>query len=185
MLTYDGRHRFGRHRWRSTGAVFLSAIGLEIVKIQMLARWRSPIVTHYTRLAPLKTITADFRRAVLDKAAGSTEAKGKGVVDHRKIQKVLNQAMLKVSEEIARLDQAVEELKKSTEPPLYVKHLITKSEHRVLTTVEDMGTDAVAVCGFAYARRSFRLLRQQPTIKKLTCGSCMPELKASLPKEGR
>ena len=151
----------------------------------MLARWCSPVVTHYTRLAPLKTITADFRRAVLDKAAGSTEARGKGVADHRKIQKVLNKAMQKVSEEISRLDEAVEKLKKATEPPLYVKNMITKSEHRVLTTVEDMGADAVAVCGYAYARGSFRLIRNQPTSKKLTCGTCMPELKASLPKEGR
>ena len=51
------------------GAVFLSALGIELMKIQMLARWSSHIITHYTRLAPLRSITNDFKRAVLNAEA--------------------------------------------------------------------------------------------------------------------
>ena len=76
-------------------------------------------------------------------------------------------------------------MRKSTEPPLYVKNMITKAEHRVLTRMDDMGSDAVAVCGWAYARGPFRLQRNQPAVRTLTCGTCMPELKASLPEQGR
>ena len=46
--------------------MYLSSLGIELLKIQMLARWASPIITHYTRLAPLRSITNDFKRAMLN-----------------------------------------------------------------------------------------------------------------------
>ena len=55
----------GKHSFQSTGAVYLSSLGIELLKIQMLARWASPIITHYTRLAPLRSITNDFKRAII------------------------------------------------------------------------------------------------------------------------
>ena len=67
--TQEGQRRYGKHSFRSTGAVYLSSIGIELLKIQMLARWASTIITHYTRLAPLRSITADFKRAVLKNEA--------------------------------------------------------------------------------------------------------------------
>ena len=63
--TLDGQRRYGKHSFRSTGAVYLSSIGIELLKIQMLARWASTVITHYTRLALLRSITADLKRAVL------------------------------------------------------------------------------------------------------------------------
>ena len=60
LCTGKGVRRFGKQSWRSTGAVFLSCIGIEVIKIQTLARWCSPVVTHYTRLDHFTTITADF-----------------------------------------------------------------------------------------------------------------------------
>ena len=35
---------------------------IEVMKVQFMARWSSPVVTHYTRLAPLRAITTDFKR---------------------------------------------------------------------------------------------------------------------------
>ena len=63
--TPHGQRSYGKHSIRSTGAGYLSSIGIELLKIQMLARWASTIITHYTRLAPLRSITAEFKRAVL------------------------------------------------------------------------------------------------------------------------
>ena len=34
----------------------------------MLAGWASPVVTHYTRLAPLRAITSDFKRSLQEQA---------------------------------------------------------------------------------------------------------------------
>ena len=67
ILTHDGRKRFGKHSWRSTGAVFMTGIGIEIFKVQLMGRWACAVVTHYTRLAPLKAITEYFRRALAGK----------------------------------------------------------------------------------------------------------------------
>ena len=47
--TSDGQRRYGKRSFRSTGAVYLSSVGVELLKIQMLARWASTIITHYTR----------------------------------------------------------------------------------------------------------------------------------------
>ena len=46
--TVDGRKRFGKHSWRSTGAVYLTSVGLEVFKVQLMVRWSSPVVTHCT-----------------------------------------------------------------------------------------------------------------------------------------
>ena len=68
IITPDGQRRYGKHSFRNTGAVYLSSLGIELLKIQMLARWASPIITHYTRLAPLRSITNDFKGAILQAA---------------------------------------------------------------------------------------------------------------------
>ena len=44
------------------GAQFLAAMGLELFKIQLLARWASPIIKRYAAAAPLQAVPGDFRR---------------------------------------------------------------------------------------------------------------------------
>ena len=61
LCTSSGVRRFGKHSWRSTGAVVLAAFGLELWKIQLLERWASAQVLHYARLAPLTGLTAQVK----------------------------------------------------------------------------------------------------------------------------
>ena len=49
-----GKKRFGKHSWRSTGAVHLGECGLETNKISLMGRWFCAVVLHYTRLAPYR-----------------------------------------------------------------------------------------------------------------------------------
>ena len=51
----DGVNIFGKHSWRATGAVYLSALGIELAKISLLARWASALIVHYARIAPLRS----------------------------------------------------------------------------------------------------------------------------------
>ena len=47
-----------------TAAIFLSGdLNLKLLKLRMLARWDSPIVTHDTRRSPLKGLGDDVKRA--------------------------------------------------------------------------------------------------------------------------
>ena len=72
MVTAEGKNRFGRHSWRAAGAVYITSLGLEVVKIQMLVRWESALITHYARLAPLKTLGDDFKAALRKKRSKTT-----------------------------------------------------------------------------------------------------------------
>ena len=64
----DGNKVLGKHAWRAAGAVYLTSIGVDVYKTRMMARWACELIAHYARLAPLKAITADFKRAVYQKA---------------------------------------------------------------------------------------------------------------------
>mgnify|MGYP002281116694 CR=1 FL=1 len=77
----SGAKRFGKHSFRSTGAVLLSRLGLEVYKIQLLARWGSDVVLHYVRESPLETITKQVRGAIADKTVTDLVAKLAGEVD--------------------------------------------------------------------------------------------------------
>ena len=61
--THDnaGRCLFGGHSLRTGGASALTGLGLDGLKIECLARWHSPMIAHYARLAPLKSLTDEYR----------------------------------------------------------------------------------------------------------------------------
>ena len=67
----EGNKLFGKHAWRAAGAVYLTSIGVDVYKTRMMAIWACELITHYARLAPLKAITADFRRAIQQKSNAS------------------------------------------------------------------------------------------------------------------
>ena len=56
------RNLYGGHSLRTGGAVALSGLGLDSVRIEGLARWHSPMLLHYAKLAPLRTLTQEYRR---------------------------------------------------------------------------------------------------------------------------
>ena len=97
LYTKDGRIKYGKHSWRSTGAVFLAGIGVDLLKIQLMARWSSEVITHYSRLAPLKAITAGFKRAVMER---SGKTKGSTKADVKSIKSAVDVAMAKVAQAV-------------------------------------------------------------------------------------
>ena len=54
LVTNIGINRFGKHSWRSTGAVYLTSLGIELFRIQLMAIWSSPVIMRYCRLAPCR-----------------------------------------------------------------------------------------------------------------------------------
>lgn len=56
-----GRPLYGGHSLRTGGAVTLSSLGLDLQRIECMARWHSPMILQYARTAPLKSITAEFK----------------------------------------------------------------------------------------------------------------------------
>ena len=66
----NGLPRLGRHTWRSMGAIEMAMLGLELFKIQLLARWASPVILHYAQLAPLEGITRQVKHLKDTKSLG-------------------------------------------------------------------------------------------------------------------
>ena len=57
-----GRNIFGGHSMRVSGARHYAGLGLELFKLQVLARWTSPVILRYVAESPLTTITKDCRQ---------------------------------------------------------------------------------------------------------------------------
>ena len=150
LVTKEGQRRFGKHSFRSTGAVFLSGLGIELMKIQMMARWASAIITHYTRLAPLKSITADFKRAVLragrdpkqpaieDKRADKIlkKKKDKPGFDVNKVHAVMKAELAKFDEEMEILRRIVNIMAHQCRPLVYCQNKKTHTTHRIAVGFE-------------------------------------------------
>ena len=56
-----GRPSYGGHSMRISGARWLAMLGVEIRKIQVLARWDSDVVLHYIKTASMASITNDCK----------------------------------------------------------------------------------------------------------------------------
>ena len=119
VLTGDGRKRFGKHSWRSTGAVYMTSLRVEVYKVQLMARWSSTVVTHYTILAPLKAIAEDFRRAVMQRRALPPADQDKNI---RKIRRALDTDIKAVEDEVKSLDDAIKRVEAQMARKLYVKN---------------------------------------------------------------
>ena len=74
VLTPDGHRRFGGHSHRVEGARMLARMGMEIYKIQLMARWSSAVVMRYVGTAPLDSMTADAVRLASRSAADEAVA---------------------------------------------------------------------------------------------------------------
>jgi hypothetical protein len=57
----NGARLLGGHSFRVTGAQRLAALGVEVVKIMVLARWAGEAVLRYVRDAPLDTLPAEVK----------------------------------------------------------------------------------------------------------------------------
>ena len=59
----DGNRLLGGHSMRLAGARVLSASGMHLYQVELMARWKSPMLLHYAQTAPLTKITQDFEQA--------------------------------------------------------------------------------------------------------------------------
>ena len=63
------------------GAVFLTALKVELYRIQLLARWQSPVIMHYARLAPLKSLTDQVKDVQSAMSLGKLMAEVQGSIE--------------------------------------------------------------------------------------------------------
>ena len=110
----------------------------------MMARWSSPVVTHYTRLAPLKAITSDFRKALVKKEGDKAKDQAKLAME-RSVNKLTAQLTL-YQNELDEIRALLKKLEKCGNIKKFVTNRATGIRHRILTYYEDAGVLAKTVC---------------------------------------
>ena len=186
VLTVDGRNRFGKHSFRATGAVFLSTVGIEVAKIMMLGRWSCAVVLHYTRLAPLKSLASDFKRAITDKSSSKPTKRGQSTplardtFPQKKVMQLLGDQAKAFDEEMTKLKGLLKKLTEDCKPKEYVQNKLTLKTHLIVASFQDVGSEAITSCGWRYAHADVRFQGEPPTTKESTCSTCLPELAAAL-----
>ena len=99
--------------------------------------------------------------------------------DIRKIKRALDTDIKAVEHEVRSLDEAIQKVEAQLARRMYVRNLDTKSTHRLLTSISDVGMRASTFCGCKYALKDFEVTAAAPTARKETCGACLSELRAS------
>ena len=89
-LTKAGVRKFGKHSFRSTGAVQLAQMGLEVSKIQIIGRWLRRIVLRYCRDAPLKTTALEYKMSRSVAAASSQDNNTDDTIKKKHINMIMN-----------------------------------------------------------------------------------------------
>ena len=62
VVDADGSELLGGHSLRTGGAVLLASEGVHIYQIELMARWKSAMLIHYAKTAPLKKMSRDYVR---------------------------------------------------------------------------------------------------------------------------
>ena len=180
----NGVRRFGKHSFRSTGAVWLSEMGLAMEKVKLIGRWNCGVVNHYVRLAPLRTIATEYKRgrtaAISDQIAVTTATKSD------KVKAKLDEVAKHYENKIAELFAIITKVEAQSRPKAFVVNRRTGNHHKVLTRIDDVGTAAIAYCGFKYVAAPIQMLRELPSDLKKNelCATCLAEVRATLVAKG-
>jgi len=154
-----GRKRYGGHSMRVSGAQWLAGLGLEVFKIQVLARWSSDVVLRYIGDRHLATIATDCTR-LLDRVEPEVEAAPPPT------QSTPCNMPEDIAEEIAFLkrqllafDARIDEARAATSTRKDLSYVINELSGKVHLMTGDLLAPSVAwrtKCGWAFARAPFR-----------------------------
>ena len=166
-----GRQLFGGHSLRTGGAVTLSGLGLEAAHIECMARWSSPMLLHYARLAPLKSLTSEYIKRARH---------GEQSLDAATLSSKLGALQSTVESLARRLDRDLEDCDiPVTGAGLDIYVLNCKSAIWHLATVHNMSlASGVTVCKWEYSHHSSTFAHTEPKAQhgRVYCNRCLPRL---------
>ena len=177
LVTKTGVNRFGKHSWRSTGAVFLTSLGLELFRIQLLARWSSPVIMRYCRLAPLSSITDHVREHQ------ATNSVAKFLASLKKDVSGMSSQMAKMEEDTlkllnieAKVDKLETAAAAASQVPEYVINDDTGCCHKILVH-SGPPVDWITPCRFEFGRVRHTISNELVAGYKRLCHRCLYSLR--------
>lgn len=182
IISPSGHRKFGKHSWRSTGAVYLSSLGLELFKLQLLARWSSAIVLHYARTAPLAELTTSVARLQSHRSLDDVLSTMRSSIDSLTTQigtlDVCTAQHINEESSLKRRLEALESRHDESRPASFREYVVNEQSskfHRILYD-DPLSPPALwrACCGWSYGLSMFRRSEILPGDYKLICDKCMP-----------
>ena len=81
----------------------------------------------------------------------------------------------------------ISKVEKLATPREFVTNRVTRKIHRILTRIEDVGSEAVTYCGFKYAKCPVSTHDEVPADAKREhmCTTCLADMRAKTSKEAR
>jgi hypothetical protein len=183
LLSETGIRLFGGHSPRVTGAQVLTAAGVEVNKVRILARHSGEAILRYVSDAPLRSIRADLGGHAARTSLGSAPASLAALDTNAKLRK-LEMALAKVQADVQTQAQDVLALATGyarTDDRVFVQNSVTATVHLALKL--DGGH---AACGwrFSTARRpatgpAFRVITSLTNLPgMMLCERCLPTERA-------
>ena len=168
-----------RHTWRGAGAVYFSSIVLDLYKLKQLTRWASDLILHHERMAPLKSLTNEFKRWHHDdqtctmEQINALEANMKQAFpdaqtprhpnELKAIERQILSLATKFNEQHMALKNELRDQMKALEikarPREFVVNRKTPVTHQALSRFDDAGPQAMADCGFKYVFADINMLK--------------------------
>ena len=162
----------------------MGEVGLDVYKIRMMGRWTCSVVIHYTRDAPISDMASDYVQAKA--ARENLKQAGKFDTSLKKIKNVVETTVQDMRDELRALNDKISPVE-SRAIPDYVINRNTRKVHRILSSYADAGQEAISNCGFAYAKpgTSTKFVSEIPegTTRDEVCSTCLPEVRARLPRK--
>ena len=165
----------------------LASSGLELFKLQLLARWSSDVILRYVRESPLSRVTSDYLR---ESQSHSLDSLLKSLEESKDMHK----------EKFSRLDDLTQEMIKSemglrkelsdlkaqvchASSPLYVENLKSGAVHRAVGSPQSLPSSWTTPCGWRFGSSLFSRRTDLPEDWTRICDRCLPLERASV-KEG-
>ena len=188
----DGEKLLGGHSMRLAGARYLASSGLRIYQIELMARWKSPMILHYARSAPLTRLTQQFQdlttRQNLNEILDDLQQRVKelqsktlavSMIDWERKMKILEDRMAEldlstknmIRQECHQLKQSMFDI-----PAQYVQNILSGAWHKIsVDGLTESPCFWTTRCGWKFGGSQFRRSNDQPESRR--CDKCWPKIR--------
>ena len=194
-LEADGAKMLGGHSMRLAGArllssSLLSSSGLHLYQVELIARWKSPMLLHYAQTAPLKRLTQEYEmandRLNTHRIIEELKTQMGSLMQASRQPNVTEDVMQKIAEverNLVQLDARTTSMIKEeiesvkirlvNRPTDYVQNEMSKVWH--LVSVDGVANPPPCwstKCGWKFANSRFLRASQLPNGRVLKCDKC-------------
>ena len=172
---------------RVSGSQWLAGLGLDVFKIQLLGRWSSDVVLRYVRDAPLKIVSADYRRLMASRDLESVLScigSAASAEQVRLLEQKISEVEARALAEEAVLRRELAAVQSLCGPGGYIRNDSDKHDSRAVHVAAVDGVNVPSrswrtKCGWRFGQASFTRVTCLPPRYTDICDKCLPVARRS------